>query len=311
MIRRLLVPLDGSALAERALPYALHLASACGARLTLLQCEALLATGKIPDFDVNAFGQRLRESEAVGALAASGRIEIEAVAHEVYLDKVAEGICDVARDHGTDLIVMSTHGRGGLGRALFGSVADQVLRHAPAPVLLVPDACDRRWVPGRPFRMLVPLDGSLHSERALRTAQELAEALRPELLLVRTIEEPTPASYRFDLLGEPIQVPEGEDDLNEARLYLETVADRQGTAFAAIDLLARLGSAAHVIADVSRDEAIDLIVMATHGRTGLGRLAMGSVATKVLHLAHTPILLVRPEVLSAATVEVNRTVGAQ
>jgi nucleotide-binding universal stress UspA family protein len=128
---------------------------------------------------------------------------------------------------------------------------------------------------------------------------------------VRTIEEPTPASYRFDLLGEPIQIPEGEDDLNEAQLYLETVAGRQGTAFASTDVLARLGEAAHAIADASRDENIDLIVMATHGRTGLGRLAMGSVATKVLHLAHTPILLVRPDAQSAATLEVSRTVGAQ
>jgi nucleotide-binding universal stress UspA family protein len=306
VIRHLLVPLDGSALAERALPYALHLASAMGARLTLMQCGALLATGKVPDFDVEAFAQQLREGEAVGALRASRRIEIEAVAHEVYLDKVAEGICDVARDREADLIVMSTHGRGGFRRLLYGSVADQVLRHAPAPVLLVSSTCDRRWKSGRPFRILVPLDGSLHSERALGIARDLSQALRPELLLVRTIEEPTPESYRFNPEGEPTQIPEGEEDLNEARLYLETVAGRQGTAFASTDVLARLGEAAPVIADAARDEDIDLIVMATHGRTGLERLAMGSVATKVLQFAHTPILLVRPEALSAASVEANR-----
>ena len=137
MIRHLLVPLDGSALAERALPYAVHLASALGAHLTLLQCEVLLATGKVPDFDVKAFAQRLREGEAVGALSATRRIEIEAVAHEVYLDKVAEGICDVARDRKADLIVMSTHGRSSLGRLTMGSVAARVVTLAPCPVLTV------------------------------------------------------------------------------------------------------------------------------------------------------------------------------
>ena len=310
MIRHLLVPLDGSALAERALPYAMHLASVLGARLTLLQCEALLATGKIPDFDVKAFARSLREGEAVGALFAPGRIEIEAVAHEVYLDKVAEGICDVARDRDVDLIVMSTHGRGGLGRVLYGSVAEHVLRHAPAPVLLVSAACDRHWIARRPLRILVPLDGSLHGEAALGTVRELAAALRPELLLVRTIKEATPEKYRFNADGQPVENPEGEEDLNQTRQYLEMVAGRQGTAFASIDLLASVGDAVHTIADAVHNEDVDLIVMATHGRTGLGRLTMGSVAMRVLQRANTPILLVRPEVLSAGSVETSGSVAA-
>lgn len=310
MIRHLLVPLDGSAFAERALPYALHVASALRAQLTLLQCEARLATGKVPDFDVKAFAQSLREGEAVGALSASRRIEIEAIAHQVYLDKVAEGICDVARDRKPDLIVMSTHGRGDLGRLLYGSIADHVLRHAPAPVLLVSAAGDRHWKAGRPLRILVPLDGSSHGEAALGIVCEVADALRPELLLVRTIEEATPESCRFNADGQPVEIPEGEEDLDQARQYLETVTGRLGTSFASIELLASLGDAANTIADAAHNEDVDLIVMATHGRTGLGRLTMGSVATRVLQRANTPILFVRPEAQSATSVETSGSVAA-
>ncbi len=128
MIRRLLVPLDGSALAERALAYATYLASVLGARLTLLPCEALLATSKVPDFDVNAFPQS--QGEAVGALSRPRRMEIEAVAHAVYLDKLDKGVCDAARDR-----------KSNLGRPPMSSVATRMLQRANTPICLVrPDA---------------------------------------------------------------------------------------------------------------------------------------------------------------------------
>ena len=104
---------------------------------------------------------------------------------------------------------MSTHGRSGIGRWLYGSVADQILKEVHVPVVLVSTACYHRWEDDRPFRFLVPLDGSLRSETALGPARELAEAFRPELLLVRAIYEATPESNGLTVEGYPIRIQEG------------------------------------------------------------------------------------------------------
>jgi nucleotide-binding universal stress UspA family protein len=291
MIKTLLTPLDGSALAERALPYAAHLARATNGRLLLLHASTDLdiVTPIKGDLDITA-----RIDSHLVALRSRG---IDATSRAVYR-LPASAILSVVREDQVDLIVMSTHGRGGIGRWIYGSITDKLLREAGVPLLLVPPTCDRRWEDDRPLRILVPLDGSLHSETALTPARELGARLPVELLLVRAIEEPTPESYRFGPEGYLIPVPAGEGDLDEARQYLEAVGGQQSPAFVSVDVHTDLGGAASVIADAARHGSVDLIVMATHGRTGLERLALGSVATKVLQTARTPVLLLRPALLS-------------
>ncbi|MFN8633060.1 MAG: universal stress protein [Chloroflexota bacterium] len=286
MIANILVPLDGSARAERALPVAASVAHATGARLWLV--HALPAMPPLIDREqgvdaftrLDALAARLRE----GGLDATART-IHGDAANVILDAVA--------DMRADLIVMSTHGLGGLGRWLYGSVADQLLARATVPVLLIPAACDRPLPEGRPTRILVPLDGSDRSEAALGPARDLGQAIGADLLLLRVVEQKADFVWQLDPIGVAMRAAKAED-LAVAREYLDGIAAPPGPSERPVDLLVDEGDPASVIPRIARQEEVDLIVMATHGRTGLARLTMGSVATTTVHRSHVPIVLVRP-----------------
>jgi nucleotide-binding universal stress UspA family protein len=162
-------------------------------------------------------------------------------------------------------------------RWLNGSVADQVLRRAQLPVLLVTADCRHRWPAEQPLRILVPLDGSPLGEHVLPVAAELANLLKAELVLLRAVEA------------------EDEAGLGAVRGYFEDLAGRlKGQGASAVTDCARLGEAADVIEGVAREERADLIAMATHGRSGLARVLAGSIATATLRRASVPLLLVRP-----------------
>jgi nucleotide-binding universal stress UspA family protein len=296
MVERILVPLDGSPLAERALPYAVRLASATGARLVLMHGQAALAIRKEPDFDVAAFASRLEQGEAGVPLAALAGVEIDAVTHNVYLDKIAEGICETVVDRRADLVVMSTHGHSGFGRWLYGSVADQVLRQSSVPVMLVPATCDHAWSDTAALRILVPLDGSAFAEEALEPIGALATILKAELVLVG-------ASGPFDYAyaeGVPYVRTGFDAALQETRTYLDSVAARLRAAGQTVAVDAETGRAGPVIEGIARRRHVDLIALATHGRSGVARLALGSVAAEILHRSTVPLLLWRPASLRHA-----------
>jgi nucleotide-binding universal stress UspA family protein len=180
-------------------------------------------------------------------------------------------------------VVMATHGRSGLGRLLFGSVADQVLRNAEVPILLVPANCEHFWTTDQPASILVSLDGSELSETILGAAVEVADALKAELSLLRVADSSTPMPY--------------------ADSYLEAIADRLRKDGTAAEAKLIPGQPAATIATVAREQDANLIAMATHGRSGLARLVLGSVATETLRRAHVPLLLVRPAALSSPAIE--------
>jgi nucleotide-binding universal stress UspA family protein len=204
----------------------------------------------------------------------------------IYEGPAGQVILDAADQERADVIVMSTHGRGGLGRWLYGSVADEVLRRATRPVGLVSATCDRVWEPGRAFRILVPLDGSDFAELAIEPAAATATALNGELLFLRVVEPTDEAS----VLGPPYL----QAALDGARGYLDRVAAHPSLAGLTVGLRVEAGDPSTTIAAVARREDADLIVMATHGSGGLLRLTLGSVASDTLHRATTPLLLVRP-----------------
>ena len=175
MFAMILLPLDGSRRSERALPYAAGLAKVFGSELALVHDETIGLRGD----DVPASADTLgRIAELVEALQNLGL----RVWRGVIRGPAAEAILRVADDAHADLIVMSTHGRSGLGRWLYGSVADEVLRHTILPIVLISAACERRWKIEGPFRLLVPLDGSELAESALGLAGEVADALHAELV---------------------------------------------------------------------------------------------------------------------------------
>jgi nucleotide-binding universal stress UspA family protein len=289
----LLVPLDGSPLAERALPLAEALARATGRRPHLLR--------------VSLVRQPPEPATGEAEICAAEEAYLARIAQELHrrglhcqtelrFADAATGIVACALDAGADLLVMATHGRGGLGRWVYGSVAEAVLRQTPVPLLLV-----RAWrtsslltsIEAHP-RLLVPLDGSRAAEAALPVAGRLARQLAGELLLVRAV--PTPAAG--DALGWAL-APELEVAAatltRDALDYLARTAERLRQTGVAVQCVARRGEPAAVIEALGQERAAALVVMATHGRTGLRRLALGSGADAVLRQQDRPLLLVRPE----------------
>jgi nucleotide-binding universal stress UspA family protein len=278
---RILVPLDGSALAERALPYALELARA-GARLELVHVHH---RGQPAGVDLDAVAERL------SAAGATAEAHVGAVADG---DDLGQAVVGTARELGAELIVMSTHGRSGLGRWIYGSVADQVLRQSPVPVLLVPPGADPAWPHDQARRLLVPLDSSPLAEQALGPAVALAGALAAGFVLLSVVVPP-PLGYGYfaDRDGPFDYKPDQE--LATAREYLEESASRLRHENRPIEVRTAVDTApGRAIADAARELGVHAIALATHGSGRLTRLVMGSVATEVVRLAAVPVLLVRP-----------------
>jgi nucleotide-binding universal stress UspA family protein len=283
-----LVPLDGSALADRALPYAV--AAACDRHhrlllLRVLQPKSARGMPLIQEPTARA------ELERVAERLRKDRIEVEIVVSSTLFGTVADVIVGIAREHACDLIVMSTHGRGGLGRWLYGSVAEQVLRQSPVPVLLISATCDRIWTPESTLRVLVPLDGSPLAEHVLEPMLASTRGLASELVLVRVAPAPTAEAGAYLL-------EDREAEMEGAEQYLEEVAERLRTDDLRVTVRTEVGAPAAVIANIAAKLDVDLIAMATHGRSGFARVVLGSVATETLQRSSVPLLLLRPPSLT-------------
>jgi nucleotide-binding universal stress UspA family protein len=296
MFTTLLVPVDGSELAERALPHALALADSSGARLLLLRS----AFGHVRPGGDPARVRLAALAEAEGyleELAARLRTPTRTIDTVAHYGDAADAIADEVTDKQVGLIVMSTHGRSGFGRWLFGSVADAVLRHATVPVLLIPPTCARVWGHGGARRIVVPLDGSPLAETALEPAVTFARHFDAALALVRVIATPYEPLAVEAAAYTPV---DDEAELAEARAYLETLAAPLRAAGLAVTARAEVGIPATSIATAATEEDAMLIALATHGRGGVGRLVLGSVATGTIQRSEVPLLLVRPAGLERA-----------
>jgi nucleotide-binding universal stress UspA family protein len=283
MLRTILIPLDDSVLAEQALIYAADLSRRTGASLLLVRAAI---SHTLPGVDA-----RERKSGAIAeaelyltrtaaSLTASGL----ACKTVVPYGHPAASIVETARLTGADLIVMSTHGRTGPGRLVFGSVAQAVVAESPVPVLVA-----RAWLPPhrQPFlpeqpTLVVPLDGSEFAESALSPALALAENLGATLILLRADGE-----------GQPY---------NESWEYISSVRSRLHTESPMVEVAAevRTGEPSFAIDAAVAERNASMVVMATHGRGGVLRSVTGSVAGKVLNGGRAPVVLVRPAVRAAS-----------
>jgi len=210
---------------------------------------------------------------------------------------VGPALLEYTRQIGADMIVMSTHGRGGLDRLWLGSVADYLVRTAEVPVLLVRPTKEERPAPTvvKPRQILVPLDGSPLAEAVLEPATELAKSLGAELLLVQVVK---PVSIVTD---QPVLFAAGYDEQltalwrTEAEDYLEDIAEdlrKQGVRATSV---AATGYSVHeTLLDLATPDSGAMIAIATHGRGGFRRLMVGSVADKLIRTAEVPVLVVRP-----------------
>ena len=288
MFTTILVPLDGSALAERAIPYAEALARPSNARLALVRAETSGITGSrvIVTHEALAYLERI----AVGLRARGLTVRTSAP-----YSAPASGVIAEAHRLEADLIVLVSHGRSGFGHLAYGSVAEEILSRATSPVLLVSaqTASQDNALPTGEVRLLVPLDGSSYAEAALPAARDLALALGGSIVLLEALPEPDVATRT----NPAVDWAEVHDALRSQELdeltYLRAVA-AQDLADVATMSVVRAGAPAAVIATASRDYGATMVVMATHGRQGLGRYFFGSVAAEALHTVGVPFLLVGP-----------------
>lgn len=285
MYKKILVPLDGSKLAEQVLPYAQMLAGACGASITLVRVTD--PDARLP-FTANQSARDYLNYTAAGLKPLS----VDAVEK---IGKAAEVIVDTAKADVDCLIAMATHGMTGPRRWLMGSVASKVVQTAENPILLIRVTQDAS--PLGPFalrRVIVPLDGSGLAEKVLPHVRVLASKLKLDMQLVRTYSLPPDAYVVADgvIAHGPAQYRKNLHE--ESENYLDgKVASLQADGFAAVSAAVIEGDAASELIELAEGPPQSLIAMSTHGRSGLGRWVLGSVAEKVVQHSRAPVLLIR------------------
>ena len=297
---RILVPLDGSALSEAALAPAVALAAAANARLRLVMVHETL-----PPPLTREMATLHTRIELVTRKAARDYLR----RHAERLKK--EGLANVTRvlltgepgpaiekhigEWDADLVVMMTHGRGIVARAWLGSVADYVVRHVEIPVLLLRATKKPAVGPiASGGEVLVPLDGSPFGEAALEPAMALAKLLGAKLSLVQVLVPATVA------LSPSLQLAGGLDGRlvtashEQARAYLEGMATRLEARGHRVrtETIVSIGVAGTLL-EMSGRKRVRLIALATHGRAGVRRLLLGSVADKLVRGADCPVLVCR------------------
>ena len=293
MFRTILIPLDGTLFGEQALPAATAIARRSGARVRLVHVhrpvlvdqQTLGATAEYAAREE----ERRKLARVAGELAAAG----VPAAYDLLDGPVVETLVRHAGEVAADLVVMTTHGRGPLARAVLGSVADPLVRHLTAPTLLVRPT-DQAAPQGRPApvrHLLVALDGSKEAEAVLPKAVELGEAMGARFTLLRVVDsvpaDANPAGVVLPYL----------DDLVLRRLrevataYLERVAAplrKKG-----LDVRTQVAVdpvPSRAILEEAHALGCDLIALESHGRSGLARLWFGSVAGQVVRSSVTPVL---------------------
>lgn len=291
----ILVALDGSELSEKALPYAAALAKAREAGVHLVTVweegdRALVAD--LPDVAESVFkkGEEHWESYLAGHAKALQDQGVSAVSEVVIGDAVPELLRIIGREQ-PDLLVLATHGRSGLSRWQYGSVADKLAREAPLPTLMLgPRVLESEPAP-EIKQIMVPLDGSELAEEALQPAVDLARDLGAELLLARALQWAAQAM----VYGVPdAQIGQMDEQLTKVgETYLTKVRDDLGTD-RPVEAAVLHGPPADALITLAESRDIDLIVMTSHTRSGLERALMGSVADRLLQ-GPAPVLLVRPK----------------
>jgi nucleotide-binding universal stress UspA family protein len=278
MYERIMVPLDGSRLAEVVLPYTEELAAKLGSEIILLSVAESMESEEYHRHQISI--ERVVEATRQHAERYLDKSQARPIVIRpvVVVGHPAEQIVGYAEKQDIDLIIMSTHGRSGIGLWALGSMANKVVRAIERPVVLIRTRGARPDVREKDIwdRMLVSLDGSTESEAVLPYVTELAARLKAEITLLRAL----PVHFHHLYA--------------DAEGYLQQVAGDIEARGVTVRIEIRVGGAAEEIVRMADQSQADVVAMSTHGRSGLTRWALGSVAEKVLHAGNTPLLLVRP-----------------
>jgi nucleotide-binding universal stress UspA family protein len=301
MYKKILIPLDGSKLAENALPLARCFARALQVPIELLSvvdiaeaarrvaADGIAVTRELADDANRRFVKYLEEL--------AKRFPTGRVYRTVRKGNAADTIIATSASDPQTLIVMATHGRSGLDRWLLGSVTEKVLRSGDSPLLIVRAKEDNSppWEMAAPKRLLVPLDGSELAERILPYVQHLAKHLDLEVMLIGVYGSPVAASAGGEGFYDATQLHAFIAELRAEKItYLGGKTEElKWHGLKNVSFVAKEGLAPDEIIACSRANPDTLIAMCSHGRSGVKRWLLGSVTETVVRHSEVPVLVVR------------------
>ena len=286
--RRVLVPLDGSELAERAIPYAKTIAKTKGSELILFTVS--IASVEQLDRPMKAYLElNAKELQSQGIKASIA----------IAYGNVADEIISFADKNNIDLIIISTHGYSGFKRWVLGSVARNVLYGTCVQVLLIKSKAPK-VTQIELKKLLLPLDGSAFSEAPIPSIKELTKGTKTELVLT-VVSEPPPVPAYGDRPINPTWEKhrdalwtEAQHQASEYLKKVKTRLEKQGMTVKTQVIPGDLGRVAESIMQAAQKEKVDLIAMTTHGRSGISRWVYGGVANRIVEQSVQPVLLIRP-----------------
>lgn len=294
MFTHLLVPLDGSTLAEMALPAAAYLAGLTRARVTLLHLIERHPPGEVHHHDRHL----TNAAEATAYLEeikqrAFANLTVECHVHTAGIDNVARSIVAHIDELAPDLVVMCTHGQGGWRRRLFGSKAQQVITLNKTPLLLIPPAPENK-AEFHCTRIIVPLDGHADHEEGLRAARDLGLLCHAALHLVYVI--PTVDRLKGDDLATGRLMPHTmaailDMEQEEAAEYLGCHIVELREAGLTVTAEVARGEAVKMILETTQRQQADLIAMGTHAKSGMDAIWSGSLTPVISDRSPAPLLL--------------------
>lgn len=324
MIRRILVPLDGSERAAQAVPFAARIARETGAHLELVcvvDMAALYAPAYVPiHMPQDAIDDQYEALRGyLNAVASKRELAGLPIDTKVLTGTVAATLLAALESEQFDLVVLNSHGRGGAARWLLGSVAEYLVHYAPVPLLILRDSLEAASLPpaaiGAAWQAVIGWDGSKFAEEAIAPTAQVIQALsgtnRGRLHLVRVERPMSDADDLEPVLGGPEQMRAAHElVLRDATTALAAVAQHLRAQYPALDITSAVveqRDPAAALIDLAELPATPhapggalgtLIGIATHGRRGLARWTLGSVTYRVLEGSHVPTLIVRPRTIA-------------
>ena len=295
MFKRLIIPLDGSRLAEAILPTAVHLAQKLHAGVTLVHVIERNAPKQVHgETHLSEAGEAQSYLEGVRSRCFPPELPVEMHVHTTAIEDVAASIVEHAHEFESDLVMMCTHGRSGFKNLLFGSIAQQIVASG-VPVLLVRPQESGAVPPPLEGPFLLPLDGTEIREAALPAAAALARACGRSLHLLMIV--PTLATLTGAETTSRILLPATTQEMlaianEDAAKYAQGLLDRLHAEGTRVTAHVRRGDATKLITEEAQSEGADLIIMGTSARAGLDAFWSGSIAPRVSRKTHLPILLI-------------------
>lgn len=288
-INHILVPVDFSEYSDRAAEYAIFLAETFGAKLTLLHAIVLFQEDIEEESHLEEYQKVVEIKEAItrkklqqhNEAANSKGVEI----HTELLRGIspADVILQYVADQEIDLVVMGTHGRTGIKKWIYGSVAEKVVRLSSVPVLTIHHPIENLEI----NKILVPVDFSVYSRQAIDFARSFAEQFHARVEFMHVIEQEIHPAYFTSEIESLFQLdPELKDRALQRLREFVDAKDNES-------VVVKEGKAYQEIIDHIRENNVDLTIMATRGKTGLEHFLIGSTTERVVRLATSPVLTVR------------------